>query len=135
MVDGAQMCGCLGQLCLDALSMGHQQGDWDFNLSLGPNWGKAVKGAKSIGKFKPLVDMIMKLGAKTPGGLKQLLKAHPDKWIELIKQARTMKDTLGIDPNGPPNVLMIDVPYAGGGTEASVFFGLANFEAVWDNTD
>lgn len=115
--------------------MGHQQGDWDFNLSLGPNWGKAAKSAKSIGKLKPLVDMIMKLGAKTPAGLKQLLKAHPDKWVELIKQARSLKDTLGIDPNGPPNVAVIDVPFAGGGTEASVFFGLANFEAVWDNAD
>jgi len=113
---------------------GFQQGDWDFNLSLGGNWGKMAKGAKPLSRLKPLIDKVMKLGAKTPGGLKQLLKAHPDKWIELIKTARTMKDFLGIDPDGEPNILIVDVPL-GGGVEASVFFGVANFEALWDFTE
>jgi hypothetical protein len=68
---------------------GYQQGDWDFNLSLGGNWGKMAKGAGPLKKVKPLIDCLVKLGAKTPGGLKQLLKAHPDKWVELIKQTGT----------------------------------------------
>lgn len=110
---------------------GHQQGDPDFNLSLGGNWGKIAKGAKGAEKLKPLIDCVKRLGASTPGGFKNLLKAHPDKWIELIKTARTAKDFLGIDPNGPPNVLMVDLP-VGAGVEASLFYGLANFEAVWD---
>ena len=113
---------------------GFQSGGWDFNLSLGGNWGKIAKGAGPLKRLKPLIDALLKLGAKTPGGLKQLLKAHPDKWVELIKQTRTLKDALGIDPNGEANVLVVDLPI-GGGIEASVYFGVANFEALWDFTE
>jgi hypothetical protein len=113
---------------------GFQQGDWDFNLSLGENWGKMAKGVGPLKKLKPLIDALTRLGARTPGGLKQLLKAHPDKWVELIKQTRTLKDALGIDPNGEPNVLVVGTPF-GAGTEASVFFAVANFNAMWDFTE
>jgi hypothetical protein len=110
---------------------GHQQGDWDFNVSLGGNWGKMAKSAKAAERLQPLINALKRLGASTPGGLKSALKAHPDKWVELIKTARTVKDYVGIDPNGPPNVLMIDLPL-GGGVELSGFYGLANIEAMWD---
>ncbi len=113
---------------------GFQQGGGDFNLSLGGNWGKMAKSAKSVERLKPLINALKRLNATTPGGLKQMLKAHPDKWVELIKTARTFKETIGIDPNGEPNVLMVDLP-AGAGVEASLFYGLANFEAVWDFTE
>ena len=86
-------------------------------------------------KLQPLINAFMKLGVKTPAGLKALLKAKPDKWVELVKTAKTVKDYIGIDPNGEPNVFMFDIPYAGGGTEASVFYGVANFNAVWDLAD
>jgi hypothetical protein len=114
---------------------GHQQGDWDFNVSLGGNWGKMAKTGGNVKKFEPLINAVKKVGASTPDGFKTILKAHPDKWVELIKTARSLKDYLGIDPNGEPNVFILDVPYAGLGIEASVFFGVANIEAMWDFSD
>lgn len=47
---------------------GHQQGDWDFNVSLGGNWSKAAQAAGKAKKLKPLIDALAKIGAKTPGG-------------------------------------------------------------------
>lgn len=114
---------------------GHQQGDWDFNLSLGGNWGKMAQATSKAKKLQPLINAIIKLGAKTPGGLKKALSAHPDKWVELIKAGKSVKESLGIDPNGDPNVFMFDVPFIGAGVEASVFFGVSNFNALWDFTD
>jgi hypothetical protein len=113
---------------------GWQQGDWDFNLSLGENWGKAAQGMAKVRKLQPLIDFVTKTGARSPKALKWALKAEPDKWIDLIKQVRSLKDSLGIIPNGEPNVFMFDVPFISGGAEVSVFFGLSNFNAVYDNT-
>lgn len=113
---------------------GYQQGDWDFNISLVGNWGKMAKSAGKAQKFAPLISVITKIGAKTPSGLKKALAAHPDKWVELIKAGKSVKESLGIDINGEPNVFIFDVPFAGGGVEASVFFGVANLNALWDNT-
>jgi hypothetical protein len=114
---------------------GFQQGDVDFNVSLAGNWGKLAQSAGKVKKLQPLIDAFATLGAKTPGAVKAALKAHPDKWVELIKTAKTMKDFIGINPNGEPNVFVFDIPYAGGGVEASVFYGVANFDAMWDFTD
>jgi len=114
---------------------GFQQGDVDFNVSLAGNWGKLAQSAGKVKKLEPLIEAFAKLGAKTPGGLKAVLKAHPDKWVELIKTAKTMKDFIGIDPSAAPNVFVFDIPYAGGGVEASVFYGVANFDAMWDFTE
>lgn len=113
---------------------GHQQGDGDVNLALGPKWSNIAKGGKNVTRLKPLIDALRRLGASTPGGLKSLLKKNPDKWLDLIKTARTVKDFIGIDPNGDPNVLLIDLPISGG-AEASIFYGLANYDAMWDFTD
>lgn len=113
---------------------GHLQGGIDFNLSLGSNWGKIAQAASKVRQLQPLINALSKLGAKTPNALKQALKAHPDKWVELSKAGRTVKDFIGIDPNGEPNVLIFAIPYAGGGLEASVFFGVSDFHAVWDNS-
>ncbi|MCL6504013.1 MAG: hypothetical protein K6T86_15120 [Pirellulales bacterium] len=114
---------------------GHMQGDWDFNLSLGPNWGKVAKAAVKAKQLKPLVKLLNEMGAKTPSGLKKVLKAHPDKWAELVKQGKALKEAIGIDPNGEPNVFIFDIPFAGGGTEASVFYGVSTFYAVWENVE
>jgi hypothetical protein len=111
---------------------GYQQGDRDFNLALGPNWGKAAKGASKVSKLQPLIDALKKTGAKTPSGLKKVLGSDPDKWTELVKAGKTVKDFAGIDPDGDPNVLIFGVPFASGGVEASFFYGVSNFEAVWD---
>jgi hypothetical protein len=32
-------------------------------------------------------------------------------------------------------VFIFDIPYAGGGVEASVFYGVSNFDAMWDFTE
>jgi len=111
---------------------GHQQLDPDFNLALGPNWGKVGKGAAKIKKLQPLIDVVKKIGAKSPSGLKKALGTDPDKWVELIKAGRSVKEYLGIDPHGEANVFTFSVPFLGAGVEASVFYGLSNFEAVWD---
>lgn len=111
---------------------GYQQGDWDFNLSIGANWGKAASGVAKMSKFGPLIEFIQHTGARTPQTLKRLLKAHPDKWVEMIKAGKSVNDFLGIDPNAGPNVFVFDVPFLSGGTEASVFYGVSNYEALWD---
>jgi hypothetical protein len=110
---------------------GFQQGDWDFNLALGAKWDKVARAANSANKFRPLINAVMRIGAKTPKGLKALLKADPDRYVDLAKAAKSVRDALGV-AEGQPNVFMVDVPWAGGGVEASVFFGVANFEALWD---
>ena len=114
---------------------GHQEGDWDFNLSLGENWGKLAKGTVMIKKLEPLIQVIKKMGVKTPDQLKKALKAHPDRWVDLIKAGRSLKESLGLGSDNDPKVFMFDVPFVSGGTEASVFFGVANFNAVWDSDD
>lgn len=112
---------------------GHQQGDWDFNVSLGGNWGKIANGAAKAKKLQPLIDVIKTIGAKTPGGLKAALKASPDKWVELVKAGKSVNEFMGLDPKAGPNVLVVDVPL-GAGVEASVFYGVSNFNAIVDNT-
>jgi hypothetical protein len=114
---------------------GHQQGDVDFNLSLGANWGKAGKAASKISRLQPLIDVLKKTGAKSPSALKKVLGSDPDKWGDLVKAGKTVKDFAGGDSGAEPNVLIFGVPYAGGGVEASVFYGLSNFEAAWDFTE
>ena len=93
--------------------------------------------AGSIAKLGSGMRKILQEDIRTAleGRVAVLLKAKPDKWAELVKTAKTVKDYIGIDPNGEPNVFMFDIPYAGGGTEASVFYGVANFNAVWDLAD
>lgn len=113
---------------------GHQQGGWDFNAALGASWGKMGKSAAQMKRLKPLIDKLRRIGAKSPAGLKSALKADPDDWMDLTKTARTFREYLGIDPNAEPNVLMIDLPISGG-FEGSVYYGVANFEALWDFTD
>jgi hypothetical protein len=109
---------------------GYQQMDKDFNLSLGGNWGKIAK----LGKLRPVVNAITKLGVRTPSGLKALLKAEPDKYVELVKAGKSVSEFTGIDGSGGVNVFVLDLPL-GGGVEASAFYGLSNFNAVVDNTD
>lgn len=114
---------------------GHMQGDWDFNLSLGTEWGKVLKAAVKSSKLKPLVNLLIEMGGNTPDGLKKALKADPDKWAELVKQGRALKEALGINPNGEPNVFIFDIPFAGVGKELSLFYGVSTFYAVWDNVE
>lgn len=98
---------------------GLKQTDWDFNASLGEQWGKLAKAAK-LAKIAPIVEPILKLGAKSPEALAKLIKAHPEKWAEAIKQSKTALEASGLDINGKPNVLIIDTP-VGGGLELSIY--------------
>ncbi len=113
---------------------GHQQAEPDFNVAIGGKWDKFVRSPAKLAKLKPLIELIKRLGS-TPIGIKSVLKASPEKWLELIKTARTIKEYVGINPGDPPNVLVIDIPVGGGGAELSVFYGLSNYEALWDLTD
>jgi hypothetical protein len=115
---------------------GHQEGDRDFNFAIEENWGKMAKSAKTaaaLKKLEPLIKVFRRLGASTPGGLKKALKAHPDKWAELVKAGISLKDSFGVSKEEGPKVFMFDVPFSGHGVEVSYFFGVANFNAVWDN--
>jgi hypothetical protein len=112
---------------------GHQEGDWDFNLTLGPNWGKIAKSAGRTTKLRPLIEALAKIGAKTPTALKRMLKANPDKYGELVDSCRSFNDSLGMGSESGPKVLIFDVPLGGGGVEVSGYFGVSNFNAVWDS--
>lgn len=101
----------------------------DFNVSLGAKLGQMLKSTK-LAKLKPFIEMLLKLGARTPGGLKAALAAHPDKWVELYKNAQNLKSALGINPGDPPSFMVIEIPGAGGGTELSVFYGLTRINVV-----
>lgn len=113
---------------------GHQQmEDVDFNLALGMNLGKAVKTGSKAKELQPLVDALRKIGATSPALLKRLVKDKPDTWAEFAKIGRQLNDTLGAGAATEPKVFMVDIPLSGGGFELSLFKGLSNFNAVWDN--
>ena len=114
---------------------GWQQGDGDFNLSLGENWGKMAKSASKLKKLKPVMDAMAKLGTKTPGALKKLLKTEPNKYVDLVKAVKSVRDYKDLKGGEEPEVFMWDIPWVSGGVEASVFYGLQNFNALWDGTD
>lgn len=113
---------------------GYQEGDVDFTLAAGPKWAGLVKDATIVKKLKPLIDVLKKSGVKTPGALKKALKAR-EVIADLIGAGKSVVGALGIGPTAEPHVIMIDIPIGGGGAEAAVFFGVANFNAVWDNSD
>ena len=114
---------------------GWQQGDSDFNLALGENWGKLASSASKLDKIQPIIQAMTRLGAKTPGALKKLLKAKPDKYVELVKAVKSVRDFGKLNRDGDPEVFMWDVPWGSGGAEVSAFWGLSNFNAVWDGTN
>jgi hypothetical protein len=113
---------------------GWQQGDTDFNLALGENWGKMAKSATKLKKLQPVIEAMTKLGAKTPGTLKKLLKAEPNKYVDLVKAVKSVRDYGSLKADGDPEVFMWDVPWGSGGVEASFFYGVSNFNAMWDGT-
>ena len=39
-------------------------GDWDFNLALGLNWGKAAKAASKTNTLQPFVKALQKIGGQ-----------------------------------------------------------------------
>ncbi len=107
---------------------GHMQGEVDFNVALGAKFGKAVKAATAGKKFEPLVRFITRVGAKTPDGLRKALLNDPDKKADLIKLIKTNKEAWGLT-KGEPNVLFVDLPFAGGGTEISLYYAVTEFHA------
>ncbi len=106
----------------------------DFNLALGENWGKLANAGAKVKKLQPIINVMAKIGAKTPGMLKTLLKTEPDRYIDLVKAVKSVKDYRDLQPGAEPNVFMWDVPFAGGGVEVSAFYALSNFNAMWDGT-
>jgi hypothetical protein len=112
---------------------GYMSGGGDFNFAPGPNFGKWIKGGISAAKFKPLVAVLEKIGAKTPKALKEALKIKPEMCGDLYKAGKTVMDTLGIDPGGAVNVVAFDVPFLSAGAEVSFFHGVSTYNAVWDS--
>ena len=112
---------------------GQQEGDWDFNLALGPNWGKMAKSPAKTTRLGPLIQALARIGAKTPFALKRALKANPEKYGELVDSCRSFNESLGLGAESEPKVLIFDVPIGGGGIEASGYFGVSSFNAVWNS--
>jgi hypothetical protein len=112
--------------------MNYQQMDKDFNIALEENWSK-LAGASKAKKLQPLIKVLTSIGAKTPAGLKKALAANPDRWVDLVKAARSVQEYREHEEG--PHVMMFDVPFAGKGVEVSFFYGLATWNATWDNSD
>ena len=113
---------------------GHMEGEeFDFNLALGPNWGKAAKTASKTDKLRPLIEALRKVGARTPEAFKKALKTSPDKYADLADTCRSFNESLGIHESSEAKVMIFDVPWGSGGTEASAFTSVSTFHAVWDN--
>jgi len=104
---------------------GHQEGGVDFNLSVGAKLADAAK----LAKYTKLVKVIQAFG-KTPDGLRKILR-NPGTYADFVKLVKGAME--GLEFASEPKVVVIGVPFAGGGAEASVFFGVSNFNALWDN--
>ncbi len=111
---------------------GFQTGGKDFTLALGENWDKIAKAGGTTKKFAPLIKAIMKIGAKTPKALKAALKAHPDRYGDLVKAAGQFREAMGAAAE-EQNVYLIDIPWLGGGAEVSLYYGVANYTGLWDS--
>lgn len=118
---------------------GYQDMSTDFNLALGKNWGKMVQAGSKFKKIKPVIDAMAKIGAKTPGLWKKLLKTEPDRYFDLVKAVRSVRDYRSLKAEGDPEVFMWDVPFLNPfgdlGVEVSLFKALTTFNAIWDGTD
>jgi hypothetical protein len=111
---------------------GFQTGGADFTVALGENWDKIAKAGGKAKKFAPIINAIAKMGAKTPSALKRLLKTEPDRYGDLVKAVMQFRESLGAAAE-EQNVYLIDIPWLGGGAEASVYYGVANYTALWDS--
>ena len=112
---------------------GFQTGGGDFNIALGGNYGKWVKSAMASKRIAPLVEALTKIGAKTPAALKMALKTKPESYADLVKAGKAVMDYAGLSPNGQPDVIAFDVPFASGGAEVSVFHGVSTYYAVFES--
>jgi hypothetical protein len=111
---------------------GFQTGGKDFTLALGENWDKIAKAGGAAKKFAPIIGVITKIVAKTPKALKTVLKAEPDRYGDLVKAVMQFRESLGAAVE-EQNVYLVDIPWLGGGVEASWYYGVANYTALWDS--
>ncbi|HMA73085.1 MAG TPA: hypothetical protein VKP67_16625 [Xanthobacteraceae bacterium] len=111
---------------------GFQTGGGDFTLALGENWDKIAKAGGAAKKFAPIIEAIKRIGAKTPKALKAALKADPDRYGDLVKAVGQFREALGAGAE-EQNVYLVDVPWLGGGAEASLYYGVATYTALWDS--
>jgi hypothetical protein len=112
---------------------GFQTGGRDFNVAIGENWGKIAKTSNLARKLAPVINAVGKIGARTPRALKAVLKANPDRYVDLTKAAMAFREAMGSEAVLDKNVFMVDVPWLGGGVEVSVFYGVANYTALYDS--
>jgi hypothetical protein len=116
----------------------YQDMSTDFNVALGKNWGKMLQAGAKYKKFKPIIEAMAKIGAKTPDALKKLVKTEPDRYFDLVKAVRSVRDYGNLKAEGDPEVFMWDVPFVNLfgdlGAEVSFFKALSTFNAMWDGT-
>ncbi len=109
---------------------GFETGGVDFTLALGGKWDKFIKGSREVKKLEPFIMAVKKLGERTPGGLKKLLKTEPGKYGDLVKAGLQFRETLGSKAD-EMNVWLVDI--WGAGTEISLFHGVTKFTALVDS--
>ncbi|HYZ83192.1 MAG TPA: hypothetical protein VE621_02250, partial [Bryobacteraceae bacterium] len=102
--------------------------DWDFNVSVGANVGKAVK----LGKLAPAVEFFKKLNvgkvASFVARMNQIGASASDT-AELMKQLRGLKEAMNLDPNNP-DVFAFDIPFVPGTLEVSFFFVASEYKSL-----
>jgi hypothetical protein len=114
---------------------GFQQGseslwDFDFNITIGANWGKLLGGGKIVKKLEPIISAFRKLNAWTPEGVKGALKREPKGWTDLIQTARKVKESLELG-SGEPKIFMFEIPFVPSyGLELSLFWNVQTFNAI-----
>lgn len=102
--------------------------DWDFNVSVGANVGKAVK----LGKLAPAINFFKKLQVGRVAEFAAKMKkigADPEKAAELIKQLRGLKEALGMSGNNL-DVFAFDIPFVPGTLEVSLFWVASEYRSL-----
>lgn len=102
--------------------------DWDFNISIGFNAGKAAK----LGKLAPAVKFFKSLNVgkvATFVAKMEKIGADAEKSAELFKQLRGLKESLGMDEN-QFDVFAFDIPFVPGTLEVSFFYVASEYRSL-----
>jgi hypothetical protein len=94
------------------------QRDWDWSLALKGKWSSIAKSADKMGRL-----------AKVARRLRQA--TSPEALSEMAEIVRALWETSGLEPGRTtPEFVAIEIPFAGAGVAASVYWGLTRF-SVW----
>ncbi len=102
--------------------------DWDFNLSVGVNAGKALK----LGKLAPAIKFFKSLNVGKVAAFSSKMKqigANAEKTAELVKQLRGLKESMGLNSD-QLDVFAFDIPFVPGTLEVSFFWVASEYRSL-----